>query len=68
MSAASAAQTVTYEFSQQNKSSHSQKLNLSARSQKPSNWLLLLLLLLLVCFFFGSARMEKLNKKPSWKL
>lgn len=66
MSAASAAQTVTYEFSQRNKSSHSQKLNLSARSQKPSNWLLLFLLLLLV--FFGSARMEKLNKKPSWKL
>lgn len=68
MSAASAAQTVTYEFSQRNKSSHSQKLNSSARSQKPSNWLLLLLLLV----FFRQrahgkteqkAELETINKR-----
>lgn len=69
MSAASATQTVTYEFSQRNKSSHSQKLSLSARSQKPSNWLLLLLLLF---FFFRQrahgkteqkAELETINKR-----
>lgn len=69
MSATSATQTVTYEFSQRNKSSHSQKLNSSARSQKPSNWLLLLLLLLV---FFRQrahgkteqkAELETINKR-----